>query len=351
MARRSARPTPPAAQELAPRQAAILEAVVTEHVGTAQPVGSGAVAGLNSVHASPATVRSEMVTLEREGYLTQPHTSAGRIPTDQGYRYFVDHLKRGELGPAQRQEVTNFFSSIRGEIEGVLERTSTLLSSLTDYTSVVVGPSHASARVLTALIIDLAPRRAMVVAVMSDTNVERRSFDTTFDFTATDVYEASQSVKGLLVGTSLDSDVEVPSRNDTVSKLARVAIATLHENSTTNVGGHVVVGGAAKVASSFALKDTVAQVLGILEQEVVVASLLEDMIKRGVSVAIGAETGFEPLASCAVVVAPVTVDGIPAGAIGLLGPTRMNYGAAMSAAEVVSVHLAHRIAEEGVARG
>jgi heat-inducible transcriptional repressor len=105
--------------DLDQRKASILEAVVAEHVDTAQPVGSSSVAQNAKLEVSPATVRSEMVTLERQGYLAQPHTSAGRVPTDKGYRYFVDHLKSGKLGPAKQQQLSDFFATVRGEVEDV----------------------------------------------------------------------------------------------------------------------------------------------------------------------------------------------------------------------------------------
>ena len=104
MARRAAK-TSPSPSDLDARKATILEAVVAEHIDTAQPVGSSSVAHSADVDVSPATVRSEMVALEREGYLAQPHTSAGRVPTDKGYRYFVDHLKSGVLSSAQQYQV------------------------------------------------------------------------------------------------------------------------------------------------------------------------------------------------------------------------------------------------------
>ena len=105
-------------RDLNARRAAILEAVVTEYIGTAEPVGSSHVANSPGVRVSSATVRSEMVALEREGYLVQPHTSAGRIPTDKGYRFFVDHLAGpGVLGPSQRRQVSRFFEQVHGEME------------------------------------------------------------------------------------------------------------------------------------------------------------------------------------------------------------------------------------------
>src|SRR5271167_2088255 len=115
--------------ELDPRKAAILNAVVSEYIETAEPVGSAHITGTPGVEVSSATVRSEMAALERDGYLAQPHTSAGRVPTDKGYRFFVDHLGRpGTLGPHERHEVRKFFAHVHGEVEDLLGRTSGLLA-------------------------------------------------------------------------------------------------------------------------------------------------------------------------------------------------------------------------------
>src|SRR5438105_3778205 len=218
------------------RKAAILRVVVEEYIETAQPVGSSHVAAVPSLSVSSATVRNEMATLERDGYLVQPHTSAGRIPTDKGYRFFVDSLTEpGPLDPARRQQVKTFFARAHGELEQMLQDTSRLLSGLTDYAAVVVGPSREVA--------------------------------------------------------------------------------------------------------------TVREVLAILEQQYVVVTMLRDVLDRGLSVAIGAEHGVEPLAECSIVVAPYGGEGEPAGTIGVLGPTRMNYPQALAAVAVVSKRLGTRLAE------
>ena len=121
------------------RKAAILRAVVEEYIQTAQPVGSGAVSRIPELSVSSATVRNEMGVLEREGYLAQPHTSAGRIPTDKGYRFFVDSIAGpGRLDPAQSQQIRTFFATAHGELERMLADTSRFLSGLTDYAAVVV---------------------------------------------------------------------------------------------------------------------------------------------------------------------------------------------------------------------
>ena len=166
------------ARRLNPRQASILEAVVTEYIGTAEPVGSSHVASAPGVEVSSATVRSEMVALERDGYLVQPHTSAGRIPTDKGYRFFVDHLTEpGILGPTQHRQVSLFFDQVHGEMETMLERATGLLTELTSYAAVVVGPSHDRATIRSLQLVGLAPRVALLVVVLSDGAVEKGTIE------------------------------------------------------------------------------------------------------------------------------------------------------------------------------
>ena len=162
--------------ELDPRKAAILNAIVSEYIETAEPVGSAHISGTPGVEVSSATVRSDMAALERDGYLTQPHTSAGRIPTDKGYRFFVDALGTpGVLGPVQRQEIRRFFAHVHGAVEDLLGRTSGLLADLTDCAAVVVGSTHDRATVRSVQIVGLGPNLALLVLVLSDGAVEKRA--------------------------------------------------------------------------------------------------------------------------------------------------------------------------------
>src|SRR5664279_3431513 len=157
------------------RKASILRAVVARYIETAQPVGSTQVVESTDVGVSSATVRNEMTLLEREGYLAQPHTSAGRIPTEKGYRFFVDQLGGpGDLGAAQAREVRAFFSHAHGELEQMLKDTSRLLSKLTATTALVVGETQESATVRSIQLVGLTPRSAMVVAVLSNGTVLKR---------------------------------------------------------------------------------------------------------------------------------------------------------------------------------
>jgi heat-inducible transcriptional repressor len=344
MARRVVRKPTKVLMDLDARKATILEAVVVEHIDTAQPVGSSAVAASADLFVSSATVRSEMVALEREGYLAQPHTSAGRIPTDKGYRYFVDHLQSGVLGAVQQQQVKEFFASVRGEVEEVMEQTSTLLSQMTSYTSVVVGASHAHATILSVQLVNLDAHHHLLVTVFSDGSVLKHSLTPSFAATPKEVMEASRQLNALLINTSLETRVQVPSRRDHEADLVREAVSALHAQQPVMEGEQVFIGGSSRIAELFDGVDTVRQVLAILEEELLVVSLVQDILDQGLSVAIGSEHGFEPLATCALIVAPVTIDGVPAGAVGLLGPTRMKYREAIAAAEVVSERLTRHFA-------
>ena len=155
------------------RKTAILRAVVEEYIATAQPVGSSHIAASHGVQVSSATVRNDMAFLEQEGYLAQPHTSAGRIPTDKGYRFFVDHLTpNGTLGAADQMKVGEFFDTATGRLEETLQRTSTLLAQMTNYAAVVLGPKKEVAVVRSVQLVGLSAHLATAVVVLSNGAVE-----------------------------------------------------------------------------------------------------------------------------------------------------------------------------------
>jgi heat-inducible transcriptional repressor len=160
------------------RKTAILRAVVQEYIATAQPVGSTHVANAPGVKVSSATVRNEMAVLEQEGYLAQPHTSAGRIPTDKGYRFFVDHMGTpGRLEPVAQQQVGQFFDTTHGRLEELLHQTTNLLAQVTHHAAVVVGPRAETAVVRSVQVVSLSGRVATVVAVLSNGVVENETIE------------------------------------------------------------------------------------------------------------------------------------------------------------------------------
>lgn len=327
------------------RKAAILKAVVEEYIGTARPVGSGSISQASGVRVSSATVRNEMAVLEQEGYLHQPHTSAGRVPTEKGYRFFVDTLgEAGSLDKPSVDQVRSFFTRAHGEIEQMLADTSRLLVDLTQYASVVVGTPHESVTVRSAQLVLLAPRVVLAVAVLSDGHVDKHTLDLDDEVTDAVVADASAHLATTIVGAPL-GEVARPAPTGSAPVDALVAAAVGAFGAGVAAEDHVYVGGQSQMVSAFDAIDTVSRVLTILEQQLVVVSLLSDVLDRGLSVAIGTETGLEPLADCALIVAPYDVEGERAGAIAVLGPSRMHYPQALAAVAIVSQNLSRRLSE------
>ncbi|MHB1709968.1 MAG: heat-inducible transcriptional repressor HrcA [Acidimicrobiales bacterium] len=332
------------------RKAAILNAVVTEYIGSAQPVGSQHVVDAPGVGVSSATIRADMASLERDGYLAQPHTSAGRIPTDKGYRFFVDHLGGdAALDPVGRQQVREFFDHAHGEIEMMLEKTSGLLADLTDCTAMIVGPSHDAAVLRSLQLVGLGPRLALLVVVLADGAVQKHSIELAEEVDEDRLGDAARHLAGLCLGRSLsDIDSVMVSTGDPVTdSVAAVGADALRNLGTTEATDQLFVGGSSHMAAAFDAVETVRSVLTILEQQLVVVTLLRDVLDRGLSVAIGAEHGVASLATCAIVALPLSVDGEEAGTIGLLGPTRMNYPQALAAARMVGNRLGRKLSETG----
>lgn len=343
------------------RRASILQAVVQQYIATSQPVSSAHVADAAAIPASSATIRNEMAALEREGFLRQPHTSAGRVPTDQGYRFFVDHLDGpAALGPQQQQDVRAFFDRASGEIEQMLHETGRLLTHLTGAAAVVVAPPANAATIRSVQLVSLGVHSLVAVVVFSNGDVDKCTLDTGFDtgFSGSNdttqaqaqaddaIAKASSSLNHQLAGRLLKTGLTTKKSGDLlVDQLAQRVLDAFTNDPDADAREHVYVGGAARLAEAFDAVDTVRNVLTILEQQFVVVTLLRDLLERDVTVSIGAENGLQPLADCSIVVAPTIIDGEQRGSVAVLGPTRMDYSATMAAVAVVGRRLGERLTE------
>ncbi len=328
------------------RKAAILRAVVEEYIDTAQPVGSAHVVRSSAVQVSSATVRNDMATLEHEGYLRQPHTSAGRIPTEKGYRFFVDNLgPPASLRRTDAVQVRTFFEDAHGELEQMLQDTSRLLGDLTTYAGVVVGPGPTEATVRSVQVVGITPTTALLVVVLSSGAVEKHTLELVEPVGEERISAATAHLAAHLSGSARRHHADLPATGDpSTDALCAQALSSLREQHS-DAPDQVFVGGTSRVAHAFDAIETVREVLGVLEQQYVVVTLLRDVLDRGLQVAIGTETGMAPLAECALIVAPYQADGEPAGTIGVLGPSRMDYPQAMAAVAVVSHRLSRRLTE------
>ncbi len=286
-----------------------------------------------------------MAALEREGYLSHPHTSAGRVPTDKGYRFFVDALTSpSDLGRPEQLRITEFFDRTHIALEQMLSETSQLLATLTNYAAVVVSPGVDAAAVRSVHLVEMGPREGLAIVVLSNHAVEKASFDLASGVGADDLAAAGNALEKHLSGRPLDLSGRAATGNRSVDAVIE-AVRSAFERRAPSGGDHVFVGGTARVAEAFEAVDTVRQVLGVLEHQYVVVSLLRDVLSSGQSVAIGTEHGLAPLAECAVVVAPIMIGGLTAGTVGVLGPTRMNYPHALATVTAVGRRLGENLDE------
>jgi heat-inducible transcriptional repressor len=326
------------------RKTEILRAVIREYIRSAQPVGSAHVARAPGVSVSSATIRNEMAVLEQEGFLHQPHTSAGRVPTDKGYRYFVDHLSPQHALDSQRVEaVHDFFETTHGAVGRLLSDTSRLLASLTNYAAVVVRPAAEASVVRSLQLVPLSSRMAMVVAVLANGTVESEAIELAPEVNDAHIAATTAHLTAHQCGGALVTEI-ASSGDETVDQLCAVALGALVRKSNAD-DSQAFVGGASQLARVFDAVDIVRNVLQVLEHQELVVGLVHDVISRGQAVAIGAEHGYEPLAACSVVVKPYVVDGQPVGTIGVLGPTRMDYPNALATVELVSEQLGRTLSD------
>jgi heat-inducible transcriptional repressor len=335
--------------ELDERKAAILRAIVEHYVDSAQPVGSQTVTQTAGLGVSAATVRNEMSVLERDGFIAQPHTSAGRVPTDSGYRYYVDHLAgAGALAPAERRRIADFFTSATMALDDLLHQTSQLLARVTAHAAVVVGPQAESVHVRSVHLALLQPRLLLAVVVMSNGAVEKETVVLDTDTDADEAGIASARLAEHFAGRRLAELAgmryvgKVGDRPDTIAGASCEALAAyvrLHHDEP------LYVGGASRLAAeqeAFA-STSASGLLELLEQHVVLGALLRELLGPGLTVRIGAENELADLRECSLVLAPYLVEGEPIGTVGVLGPTRMDYRRAQAAVSTVSRQLGQQL--------
>ncbi len=337
------------------RKAEVLRAIVEQYVQSATPVGSQTIVHTAELGVSAATVRNDMSALERDGYITHPHTSAGRIPTDKGYRFFVDHYAgAAQLPVQQRREIADFFTSTTRVMDDLLHETSQLLARLTDHAAVVVGPQADVATVRSVQLVALQPRVVLAVAVLSNGVVEKETMLLEHEVTDDDIAAAGARLNAAFVGRPFaEPIVAEPALADADRAETRSAVDTLTDQACAALRGHttrsgepVFVGGASRLAAegeSFASPASVARLLELLEQQVVVVALVRELLGPGLTVRIGAENERADLSECSLVIAPYLVEGQAAGTIGVLGPTRMDYRQAQAAVTAISTHLSRTL--------
>lgn len=319
------------------RQLEILKAIVDEYVATEEPVGSKTLATRAGLGVSPATIRNEMALLEDAGLITQPHTSAGRIPTNKGYRVFVDQLAKVKpLSSAERKAIENFLDGAT-DLDDVISRTVRLLAQVTKQVAVVQYPSLMKAKVRHIELVLLNPSRVMIVLITDAGRVEQRMVELAFEITESALSDLHKKVNSLIATQSLSN---VASKLESLSTSYRgsdksnivVIITTLIEMAIEHPEEKVVLAGASNLArANQDLSSSIHPILEALEEQVVLLRLLSGT-DSSVKVEIGDEQSEKSLRKTSL----VKVGYADIGALGILGPTRMDYASSISAVNAVA---------------
>lgn len=335
------------------RRLEILRAIVDEYVATQEPVGSKAIADKSALGISPATIRNEMAVLEEEGLITHPHTSAGRIPTDLGYRVFVDKLATVKpLSSAERRAIETFLEGAL-DLDDVVMRTVRLLADVTKQVAVVQYPSMIKSRVRHVELVALTPARIMMILITDSGRVEQRVIELTEDAPEPFISALRTKLNNAIAGQRLPDVADritgiMESYSARERKDVAVVVSTLIEMAMERPEEKVVLAGTANLARFREdFSTTIHPVLEALEEQVVLLRLLGDA-NETVQVRIGNEQKENNLRSTSLVTVGYGHEDSPLGALGVIGPTRMDYAGSMSAVSAVARYVGRYITEGSI---
>ncbi len=336
------------------RRLEVLRAIVEDYVQTREPVGSRVLTERHGLGVSPATIRNDMAALEEAGYIAQPHTSAGRVPTDKGYRLFVDRLAEVRpLSVAQKRAIETFLSEAV-DLDDVVARAGRLIAQLTGQVAVVQYPSLRLSGLRHLELVPLGDRRLLVVVITDTGRVEQRFLDAgAGPGGPSDGLELDEGTLGELrarlnaaaAGKRLSElaaafarvvDSVAPELRPVVQGVADLVVETLGEEGEERI---VLAGTANLARADMRFEQGLSPVLEALEEQVVLLGLLTEMAADGVAVRIGHENRLDGLAETSVVASGYGTDGDTVAILGSVGPTRMDYPGTIAAVRAVARYL------------
>ncbi|MEB4209510.1 heat-inducible transcriptional repressor HrcA [Mycobacterium sp. 94-17] len=330
------------------RRFEVLRAIVADFVATKEPIGSKALVDRHNLGVSSATIRNDMAVLEAEGYITQPHTSSGRVPTEKGYREFVDRLDDVKpLSSAERRAIQTFLES-GVDLDDVLRRAVRLLSQLTRQVAVVQYPTLSSSTVRHLEVIALTPARLLMVVITDSGRVDQRVVELGDVIDDHRLSQLRDVLGQALVGKKLsaasvavaDLAAQLSSPDglgDAVGRSATVLLESLVEHTEERL----LLGGTANLTRNAAdFGNSLRSILEALEEQVVVLRLLAAQQEAGkVTVRIGHETAAEQILGTSVVTTAYGTSDTVYGGMGVLGPTRMDYPGTIASVAAVALYI------------
>jgi len=334
------------------RKQKVLLSIIHDFIATAEPVGSRTIAKKYRLGVSPATIRNEMADLEEMGYIEQPHTSAGRIPSQQGYRYYVDYLmKRQELTREEEELIRREYEAKVKDVGQVIQKTGLLLSQLTHYTAMVLTPRMGTSSFRHIQLVSMQSTKAMVIVIMDNGTVHHRMIEVPRSISASDMETISKVMNAKLQGLTMES-IKLTLLKEVYLELARhkhildLAMELIQDSLALRSEDKIYLGGVFNMLNQpeFHNVEKVKTLLSILEQE----DLLHDLLAGGsggpgVTVRIGGEINNRDIRECSMVVAPYSICGRRIGSIGVLGPTRMEYAKVVSVVDYMTENLSRAL--------
>ena len=325
------------------RKFLILQAIIDDYITTAMPVGSRTISRKSGVGFSPATIRNEMSDLEELGYLDQPHTSAGRVPSNKAYRLYVDRLmKVGKLSEDESERMHDYMQARSEQVDGVIRSAAQVLSDATQYTSVIVAPKLGTLRIKHIQLVPVAQNTALMIIVTNLGIVKDAVIQVPDGLDADDLYSISRMLTQRLADKPLEavrqtfSELlrDADNNRRLMGETLRVIEKKLDEEDPTDV----FVGGSSKLLNYPEYSDVhkAKNFLAVLESKDKLRKLVGSEGSMEVTIRIGAENDVPEMNDCSIVTARYRVGDQASGTLGIIGPTRMNYNRVIPVLEFMS---------------
>lgn len=330
------------------RKFRILQAIIDDYILTAIPVGSRTISKKYEMGLSSATIRNEMSDLEELGYLDQPHVSAGRIPSAKAYRLYVDQLlQSGAIRQDDTESVRSYFGNRAQQMEDVIGRAAQVLSGLTHYTSLVMSPKGVELRIRNIQLVPVTSQSALLVIVTDGGIMRDTVIRVSSELDSDALYAISRALTELLSGKTVSEAQQLlrERRDDQVMS----GVADFLDTVENDVGKtKLALGGRSNILNfpEYSDVEKAKSFLSVLETKDKLVKLLDNHGEMAFTVRIGPETGLPELSDCSLVTATYSLSDNTHGTIGVIGPTRMQYGRVLSVLSVMGRQLSELLSQD-----